>query len=55
MASQGWVMAGLSKQILPGKNVEFYYFWKCANFNRKIRENVRTIKNGDFQKNSKKL
>ena len=29
--------------------------WKCTNFNRKKPENLRTLQNGNFQRNSKKL
>jgi len=42
-------------KILPRKNVKIYSFWKCTNLKRKIRENLRTIKNGKCQITVKSL
>ena len=40
------------KKFHPEKNVDIMFYFELANSNRKIRENLRMIKNGDLQCNN---
>ena len=37
------------------KNAKIYYFWKCTNENKEIRETLWTIRNANIQSLKQKL